>query len=85
MNLADRMASLLSAVLLFFAAHSLCTQHAVAGSSAGESVAPLRPDFEFDPTPYFEHGYSFHAGIGWSHWRVEGEVLKTDVPEWVRQ
>jgi hypothetical protein len=21
--------------------------------------APLRPDIEVDPTPYFEHGYSF--------------------------
>jgi hypothetical protein len=69
MNLANGLKFFLSAVLL-------------AGSSAGESVAPLRPDFEFDPTPYFEHGYSFHAGIGWSHWRVEGEVLKTEVPEW---
>ncbi len=74
MNLTNRMADFLSLVLLISATHTLYSQ---------ESAAPLRPDVEFDPTPYFEHGYSFHAGIGWSHWRVEGEVLKTDVPEWV--
>ena len=82
MNL-TRMAGFLSTVLLFSASHSLYAQNAVATTSTRETAAPLRPDLEIDPTPYFEHGYSFHAGIGWSHWRVEGEVLRTDVPEWV--
>ena len=64
--------------------HCLCAQGCgVPKSSCEETTAPLRPDVELDPTPYFFHGYSFHAGIGWSHWRLEGEVLQTDVPEWL--
>ena len=84
MNLGNSIAGFLSGVLLFSAAHCLYGQGSgTARSSTEESSAPLRPDVELDPTPYFEHGYSLHVGIGWSHWRVEGEVLGTDVPEWV--
>ena len=68
MNLFKSIAILFSGVLSLFA--------------EGPAVS-LRPDVEVDPTPYLEHGYSFHAGIGWGHWRVEGEALGTDVPEWV--
>ena len=83
MNLANRIAVFLAAVLLFPAVKHLSAQNSVAGSAPDESAARPRPDMEFDPTPYFEHGYSFHAGIGWRHFRVEVEVLRTDVPEWV--
>jgi hypothetical protein len=82
MNLANRSAVFLSAVLLFAALQYLHAKDGVAGSFPHEP-APPRPDIEFDPTPYFEHGYWFHAGMGWSHLRVEGEILGTDVPEWV--
>lgn len=83
MRLANRIAVFLSAVLLLSAVHFLYAQTAVPRSFRDESAGPLRLDVEFDPTSYFEHGYSFHAGIGWSHFRVEGEVLGTDVPEWI--
>jgi hypothetical protein len=85
MNMAKSIAGFLTGVLLFSAAqHSHAQSGELKKSSTEESAAPLRPDVEVDPAPYFEHGYSFHAGIGWGRWRVEGEALGTDVPAWVR-
>ena len=83
MNLTGRVAAFRLPVLCLLCVLPFFAQNPGASSSTGESAAALRLDVELDPTPYFEHGYSFHAGIGWSHFRVEGEVLKTDVPEWI--
>jgi hypothetical protein len=85
MNSYKSIAGFLSGVLFFSAVHCLHAQSSGSTESSTEgSTAPLRPDVEVDPTPYFQHGYSFHAGLGWGHWRVEGEILGTDVPEWVQ-
>jgi hypothetical protein len=83
MNLHNRIAVFFSAVLPFLGVQDLFSQNAVAQSVTEEPAAALRSDIEFDPTPYLEHGYSFHVGIGRSHFRLEGEVLRTDVPEWI--
>lgn len=72
----------ISGLILLQAFHPLCADP-VTTLSKGEAVASLRPDAEIDPAPYLEHGYSGHAGVGWSHWRVEAEILRTDVPGWL--
>ncbi len=75
---------LIHGVLLFTALLPLPAQELPAVSTADIRSSTIHPDFELDPVPYFQHGYSGHAGIEWNHWRVEGEVLRTDVPEWVQ-
>ena len=84
MHIKTHITRLISGLILLPALCPLYAQDSTPCSPKCVSAAALRPDIEFDPTPYFEHGYSGHAGIGWSHWRVEAEILRTDVPEWLQ-
>jgi hypothetical protein len=83
MQIKTQMKRLISGLILFHALHPLCGQDAGSGLQKREAAAALHPDIERDPAPDFIHGYSGHAGIGWSHWRVEAEILRTDVPAWL--
>ena len=84
MHIKTHITRLISVLILSRALHPLLAQDSVVGLPKNKPAACLRPDIEFDPTPYFEHGYSGHAGMGWSHWRVEVEIFRTDVPKWLQ-
>jgi hypothetical protein len=80
----NRIAGILFLILFVqIAPCAVAAQKVATITSAPELTAPLRPDLEVDLVPYFLHGYSAHVGIGRSHWRIEGEALRTDVPEWM--
>lgn len=83
MQIKTQMKRLISGLILFHALHPLRGQDAGSGLEQRDAAAALHLDIEVDPVPYFIHGYSGHAGIGWGHWRVEAEILRTDVPSWI--
>ena len=83
MHIKTQTKRLISGLILIHALHPLCGQDGGSGLRKSEAAAALRPDIEIDPVPYFLHGYSGHAGVGWSHWRVEAEILRSDAPRWL--